>query len=256
MAIKEPPAPVVGDKGLQAGALGLAGNIVIGLAAVAPAYSLAATLGYVVLAVGEKSPSMFVLAFIPMLLVAFAYKELSQDTPDCGTTFTWGTKAFGPWIGWIGGWGLAVSAIIVLANVAEVAAIYLFKFLGLDDLAENMLGQGAARVLLHHRHDAGQRPRHRGVRAGPERVDRHPVRRADHRQHHRARPGVRRQRRGAGDHAAAVWLWPGGLDASSIAAGHHPVHLHLLGLGRLPGRRRGDQGSRQALPASRPSSRR
>ena len=79
-----------------------------------------------------------------MLLVAFAYKELSQDTPDCGTTFTWDTKAFGPWIGWIGGWGLAVSAIIVLANVAEVAAIYLFKFLGLDSLAESL----PAKVLL------------------------------------------------------------------------------------------------------------
>lgn len=141
MAIADPPAstaPAVTGKGLQAGALGLTGNVVIGLAAVAPAYSLAATLGYVVLAVGEKAPAMFVLAFIPMLLVAFAYKELSQDTPDCGTTFTWGTKAFGPWIGWIGGWGLAVSAIIVLANVAEVAAIYLFKFLGQDALAENL----------------------------------------------------------------------------------------------------------------------
>ncbi len=145
MAItEEPSAPGVGGKGLQAGALGLVGNIVIGLAAVAPAYSLAATLGYVVLTVGEKAPSMFVLAFIPMLLVAFAYKELSQDTPDCGTTFTWGTKAFGPWVGWIGGWGLAVSAIIVLANVAEIAAVYLFKFLGLDDLADNLV----AKVLL------------------------------------------------------------------------------------------------------------
>jgi amino acid transporter len=144
MALTEPPARVTTDKGLQAGALGLIGNIVIGLAAVAPAYSLAATLGYVVLAVGDKAPSMFVLAFVPMLLVAFAYKELSQDTPDCGTTFTWGVKAFGPWIGWIGGWGLAVSAIIVLANVAEVAAIYLFKFLGQDALAENLV----AKVLL------------------------------------------------------------------------------------------------------------
>ncbi|MGB3355449.1 MAG: APC family permease [Mycobacterium sp.] len=142
MAImEEPSAPAVGSKGLQAGALGLVGNVVIGLAAVAPAYSLAATLGYVVLAVGEKAPSMFVLAFIPMLLVAFAYKELAQDTPDCGTTFTWGTKAFGPWIGWIGGWGLAVSAIIVLANVAEIAAIYLFNFLGLDGLAENVFAK-------------------------------------------------------------------------------------------------------------------
>jgi amino acid transporter len=144
MDVTHPPAHVKSDKGLQADALGLVGNIVIGLASVAPAYSLAATLGYVVAAVGEKLPSMFVLAFIPMLLVAFAYRELSHDTPDCGTTFTWATKAFGPWIGWIGGWGLAVSAIIVLANVAEIAAIYLFRFLSLDGLAESL----PAKVLL------------------------------------------------------------------------------------------------------------
>lgn len=144
MATTEPPAHVQSDKGLQADALGLVGNIVIGLASVAPAYSLAATLGFVVAAVGEKSPSMFALAFIPMLLVAFAYRELSQDTPDCGTTFTWGTKAFGPWIGWIGGWGLAVSGIIVLANVAEIAATYLYRFVGLDSLAENL----PAKVVL------------------------------------------------------------------------------------------------------------
>jgi amino acid transporter len=144
MAITEPSAHVKSDKGLQADALGLVGNIVIGLASVAPAYSLAATLGFVVVAVGEKAPSMFALAFIPMLLVAFAYRELSRDTPDCGTTFTWATKAFGPWIGWIGGWGLAVSAIIVLANVSEIAAIYLYRFLGLDSLADSL----TARVLL------------------------------------------------------------------------------------------------------------
>jgi len=133
-----------GSKGLRAGSVGLLGNVIIGLSAVAPAYSLAATLGFVVAAVQTKAPAMFVLAFIPMLLVALAYRELSRDTPDCGTTFTWGTKAFGPWIGWVGGWGLAVSAIIVLANVAEIAAIYLFRFLGLDALADSLW----AKVLL------------------------------------------------------------------------------------------------------------
>ena len=133
-----------GDKGLRIGSIGLMGNVIIGLSAVAPAYSLAATLGFVVDSVGDKAPAMFVLAFFPMLLVAFAYRELSRDTPDCGTTFTWGTKAFGPWIGWIGGWGLAVSAIIVLANVSEIAALYLFRFLGLDALADSLL----AKLLL------------------------------------------------------------------------------------------------------------
>ena len=54
-------------KGLQSGALGLWGNVTIGLASTAPAYSLAATLGYVVLAVGDRAPAMFLLAFLPML---------------------------------------------------------------------------------------------------------------------------------------------------------------------------------------------
>ncbi len=129
--------PMAG-KGLKKGALGLWGNVVIGLASTAPAYSLAATLGYVVLVVGDRAPAMFIVAFIPMLFIAFAYRELNRAAPDCGTTFTWGTKAFGPWIGWMGGWGLAVSAIIVLSNVAEIAGIYLLTFLGLESAAESL----------------------------------------------------------------------------------------------------------------------
>jgi amino acid transporter len=87
---------------------------------------------------------MFLLAFIPMLLVAIAYRELSRAAPDCGTTFVWGTKAFGPWVGWMGGWGIAVSGIIVLANVAEIAAIYLLRLVGLEAAAESL----AVRVLF------------------------------------------------------------------------------------------------------------
>ena len=135
-------------KGLQTGALGLWGNVTIGLGSTAPAYSLAATLGYVVLLVGEQAPAMFVLAFLPMLLVAVAYRELNRAAPDCGTTFTWGTKALGPWVGWMGGWGLAVSAIIVLANVAEIAGTYLLLFFGADELAENAIVRVALGVVF------------------------------------------------------------------------------------------------------------
>ncbi|WP_243076847.1 APC family permease [Microbacterium sp. SS28] len=117
-------------KGLKAGALGLWGSTVIGLASTAPAYSLVATLGWVVLAVGGQAPIAFVLAFIPMLFIAFAYRELNNAVPDCGTTFTWGTKAFGPWIGWMGGWGVAVAGMVVLANLAQIASIYFWDLLG------------------------------------------------------------------------------------------------------------------------------
>ena len=91
-----------GEKGLKGGAIGLVSSIVVGVASTAPAYSLAASLGYVVLVangdglVGIKAPSIMLLAFLPMYFIAVAYAELNKAEPDCGTTFTWAARAFGP----------------------------------------------------------------------------------------------------------------------------------------------------------------
>ena len=126
-----------GGKGLAVGTLGLAGSVVIGLASTAPVYSLVATLGWVVMAVGAQAPIAFIIAFIPMLFIAAAYQELNREIPDCGTTFTWATKAFGPRVGWMGGWGVAVAGMVVLANLAQIGGIYFWLFLGQDELAEN-----------------------------------------------------------------------------------------------------------------------
>jgi amino acid transporter len=125
------PSPT-GDKGLARGTLGLFGSTVIGLASTAPVYSLAATLGFVVLAVGGQAPIALILAFIPMLLIAFAYRELNRAVPDCGTTFTWATKAFGPWAGWMGGWGVAVAGMVVLANLAQIGGKYFWLLVDPD----------------------------------------------------------------------------------------------------------------------------
>src|SRR5262252_1964637 len=100
MATTAPPAPPaqssVAGKGLKLGAIGLLSSIVIGVASTAPGYSLAATLGYIAKEVGTKGPVIMLLAFIPMLFISFAYKALNNVDPDCGTTFTWAARAFGP----------------------------------------------------------------------------------------------------------------------------------------------------------------
>jgi amino acid transporter len=114
------------EKGLKTGALGLASSIVIGVASVAPAYSLAATLFFVVAAVGLKSPLIAVLAFVPMLLCSIGFSELNKADPDCGTTFIWGTRSFGPSLGWFGGWATVAADILVMGSLAQVAGQYLF----------------------------------------------------------------------------------------------------------------------------------
>jgi amino acid transporter len=129
MAISSPglrPAEEPRDKGLKTSALGLVSSVVMGVASTAPAYSLAATLFFVVAAVGLKSPLVAVLAFVPMLLCSIGFSELNKADPDCGTTFIWAARAFGPRTGWAGGWGVVAADVLVMASLAQVAGQYLF----------------------------------------------------------------------------------------------------------------------------------
>ena len=125
------------NKGLKSGALGLISSTVIATASVAPAYSIAATLVFVVLAVGLQSPAVAVLAFIPMLLTSIGYSELNKADPDCGTTFTWATRAFGPKTGWAGGWAIVAADVLVMASLAQVAGQYVFLLFNTASIGSN-----------------------------------------------------------------------------------------------------------------------
>src|SRR6201985_1578904 len=118
------------DKGLRAGALGLISSVVIAVSSTAPAYSMAATLGLIVAIVGVHSPGTLIVSFLPMLCIAFALRELNKAAPDCGPTFTWTARAFGPRAGWMGGWGLIAADIIVMASLAQIAGRYFMQLVG------------------------------------------------------------------------------------------------------------------------------
>ncbi|MEZ0114466.1 amino acid transporter [Catenulispora sp. EB89] len=137
----EPTAPHTGalDKGLRADALGLLSSIVIAVSSTAPAYSIAATLGLIVAISGTHTPGMFVVAFVPMLFIAVAFRELNKIDPDCGTTFAWVRRAFGPSAGWMGGWGIIAADIIVMASLAQVVGRYALLLFGADGLAAQTL---------------------------------------------------------------------------------------------------------------------
>ena len=133
MATAEGTPPIViepPDKGLKSNALGLVSTTVMGVASTAPAYSLAATLGFIVAVVGTGAPVVALLAFVPIFLTSIGYSELNKADPDCGTTFTWAARAFGPRTGWAGGWAIVAADIMVMASLAQVAGQYLFLLFG------------------------------------------------------------------------------------------------------------------------------
>jgi amino acid transporter len=138
------------DKGLKKGAISYVSNIVIGVASTAPAYSLAATLGFIVAVegTGVHAPGVLIASFIPILLVSVAYKYLNRADPDAGTTFAWTTRAFGPGMGWLNGWAIFLADILVMASLSDIAAIYSLKLFGISESKGLILAIAVLWILL------------------------------------------------------------------------------------------------------------
>ena len=86
------------------------------------------------------------MAFIPMLLISIGYSELNKADPDCGTTFTWGTRTFGPWVGWMGGWGIIVADVLVMASLAQVTGQYFFLLFNANSIGTTPRASGCCSV--------------------------------------------------------------------------------------------------------------
>ena len=90
--------------------------------------------------VGFQSPAVMLLAFLPMLFIAAAYYYLNRADPDCGTTFTWVTRAMGPKTGWMAGWGILMTDLVVMPNLASIAGVYTFSLFGAHGIAADSSG--------------------------------------------------------------------------------------------------------------------
>jgi amino acid transporter len=122
-------------KGLQKGKIGAFAGAIIGIASIAPAYTMTSGNGPTISVAGLQTPFILLIGCIPMMFVLMGYRELNSSMPDSGSTFTWSSRAFGPWIGWLGGWGLVASTALVLSNLAAVAVDFLF--IALSQMFEN-----------------------------------------------------------------------------------------------------------------------
>ncbi|MEG3629763.1 APC family permease [Streptomyces poriticola] len=134
--------------GLKPNAIGFVDALVIGLNATSPAYSLAAVIGPVVALVGIYAPGVMLASFVPMLLIASAFYYLNRVDQDCGTTFSWVTRAMGPWAGWLGGWAIAMTGVLVVGSLADVAVTFALLAFGLDGWVDNDLVRQVLTVLV------------------------------------------------------------------------------------------------------------
>ncbi|MCC6222525.1 MAG: APC family permease [Thermoleophilia bacterium] len=121
--------------GLKANSIRFVDGLSIGLASTAPAYSLAAVIGSVAVIVGLQAPAAMLTSFIPMFLIAAAFFYMNRADPDAGTTFSWVTRTLGPYAGWIGGWAVCTTGILVIGSLADVGARYFYELIGAEGAA-------------------------------------------------------------------------------------------------------------------------
>lgn len=131
----------------QAG-LSLSQAVAVGVNTTSPAYSLAAVLAPMAALVGYATPIALVVSFIPMALTSLAFMYLNRRDPDCGTTFSWVTKAMGGKTGFVAGWVIAATGVLLIGSLAETAISYLMLMLGQGELAENRYFLIAASACL------------------------------------------------------------------------------------------------------------
>lgn len=136
------------DKGLKEGSINFWDGLAIGVDSTAPAYSLAAVLGSMVVIAGVKAPAVLLVSFIPMFLIAGAFYYMNRADQDCGTTFSWVTRAMGPWMGWMGGWAVFTTGLIVVGAQSDVAAYYIFDLLGMDSARDEFWIRATLAVTL------------------------------------------------------------------------------------------------------------
>src|ERR1700716_1152254 len=130
-------APVVGAPGasthdeatLKAGTLSLFDSTMIAPASVAPAYSLAATIGLLVAAVGLHAPAAILASFFPVFFIALAYYFLNKQDPNCGASYTWISRTLNPYLGWVTGWVQTAASILFCIAAPLLAGSNTLAFL-------------------------------------------------------------------------------------------------------------------------------
>lgn len=114
---------------LKTNTLTLFDTTVIATSSVAPAYTLAATAGVLVAAVGLQSPAAIFVGFFPVLFIAIAYYVLNRMDPNCGASYSWVSRTLNPYIGWISGWVQLAANVLFCAAAPVLAGAYTLQLL-------------------------------------------------------------------------------------------------------------------------------
>ena len=102
----------------------------VAVSSVAPAYSLASTLGFIFVIAGitYAGPAMMWLCFVPVLFIAVAYFHLNRRQPSAGASYAWLSATVHPYVGWYNGWIQVTTSVLFCVAAPFLAGAYTLQF--------------------------------------------------------------------------------------------------------------------------------
>lgn len=108
--------------------LGVTDGVAIAASSTAATTSIGIGMGVLAGTVGPHTPAVLLLAFLPVLGIAWAYARLNRTEPNCGNAYVWVGGTLGPWPGFLSGWVLVVGTIVFLAYTSTVTGSIALQF--------------------------------------------------------------------------------------------------------------------------------
>ncbi len=138
---------------LEADAIGVAQDTVIGMASSAPGVSVGLTLAALAAATAYASGPVMILTAVPMLVIANSYRRLNLWNANCGASFEWVGRAINPYLGFITGWLMIAGYIIgSLADLEIIGPSVLAVFTNSNSAGNTWayigIGTGLSLVML------------------------------------------------------------------------------------------------------------
>ncbi|MFJ8622636.1 APC family permease [Kitasatospora sp. NPDC093550] len=142
-------APAHAEPVTVAKVLGVGDGVAIALSNISPSLSIGVGLGIIGSAIAAPGlPAAFLLAFLPIIGIAVAYARLNEYEPNCGAAYIWVGRVLGPWWGYLIGWVIVASNVILLSYTTSLLGTYGMRALDALGLASAAGASRAAAVTF------------------------------------------------------------------------------------------------------------
>lgn len=134
------------EANLSKSAIGSIESAIMGIGCTAPAFSVAVTSATIIGDVGTLAVGSVIYCGLIMFGLVFAFSNLNKFLPSAGASYSWVSRIFSPFLGFMAGWSMLLASVIFMV-AATIPAATSTLLIFTPTLADNIRATACMAVL-------------------------------------------------------------------------------------------------------------